>query len=102
MLSGLSPDIISLTNTLLASLIAGALGILAASITQLDPTRCRCRSCPALAAALMAVHLVRHRGRRRLGIGIIYSLIHYASAQSWFPTVRRSRAARRHRSCWRS
>src|SRR5579875_1075698 len=33
MLSGLSPNVISLTNTLLGSLVAGALGILAASIT---------------------------------------------------------------------
>src|SRR5579871_1451778 len=38
MLSGLSPSVISLTNTLLASLVAGALGILAASITSLDPS----------------------------------------------------------------
>ena len=44
MLSGLSPNIISLVNTLLAALLAGGLGILAASITQLDPRRCRCRS----------------------------------------------------------
>ena len=44
MLSGLSPNVISLVNTLLAALLAGALGILAASITQLDPRPCRCRS----------------------------------------------------------
>ena len=32
------------------------------------------------------VHLVRHRGRRgSFGIGILDSLIQYASAQSWFP-----------------
>ena len=32
------------------------------------------------------VHLVRHRVRAAsLGIGIMYSLVQYASAQSWFP-----------------
>src|SRR5690349_17927390 len=54
MLSGLSPNVISLTNTLLASLLAGALGILAASITQLDPSTLPLQIIPALAAALIA------------------------------------------------
>ena len=54
MLGGLSPNIISLANTLLASLLAGALGILAASITQLDPSTLPLQIIPALAAALIA------------------------------------------------
>jgi branched-chain amino acid transport system permease protein len=37
MLGGLSPNRLSMVNTLLASVIAGGIGILAASITQLDP-----------------------------------------------------------------
>jgi branched-chain amino acid transport system permease protein len=87
MLSGLSPDRLSLANTLLASLVAGALGILAASITELDPSTLPLQIVPALAAALVAgftsFSLACAAG---IGLGIIDSLIQYASAQSWFPT----------------
>ena len=86
MLSGLSPDIISLTNTLLASLLAGALGILAASITQLDPSTLPLQIIPALAAALIASFTsFGIAAAASFGIGIMYSLLQYASAQSWFP-----------------
>jgi branched-chain amino acid transport system permease protein len=86
MLGGLSPNIISLANTLLASLLAGALGILAASITQLDPSTLPLQIIPALAAALIASFtsfgIAASAG---FGIAIIDSLLQYASAQSWFP-----------------
>ena len=86
MLSGLSPSIISLTNTLLASLLAGALGILAASITQLDPSTLPLQIIPALAAALIASFTsFGIAAGASFGIAIMYSLLQYASAQSWFP-----------------
>jgi branched-chain amino acid transport system permease protein len=86
MLGGLNPARISLVNTLLASLLAGVIGILAASITQLDPETLPLQIIPALAAALIAsftsfwVTTIA-----AFGISILYSLINYMSAQSWFP-----------------
>ena len=86
MLSGLSPNLISLTNTLLASLVAGGLGILAASITQLDPQTLPLQIIPALAAALIARFTSFGIAcAAAIGIGILDSLVQYASAQSWFP-----------------
>ena len=86
MLSGLSPNVISLVNTLLAALLAGALGILAASITQLDPETLPLQIIPALAAALIAAFTSFGVAvAASFGIGIMDSLIQYASAQSWFP-----------------
>ncbi|MGH2876016.1 MAG: branched-chain amino acid ABC transporter permease, partial [Solirubrobacteraceae bacterium] len=88
MLSGLSPNRLSLTNTVLATLIAGALGILAASITQLDTQTLPLQIVPALAAALLArftsFGIACAAG---IGLGIIESLIQYVSALSWFPTA---------------
>ncbi|MGH2857040.1 MAG: ABC transporter permease subunit, partial [Solirubrobacteraceae bacterium] len=88
MLSGLSPNRLSLINTVLASLIAGALGILAASITQLDTQTLPLQIVPALAAALLArftsFGVACAAG---IGLGIIESLIQYVSALSWFPTA---------------
>src|SRR5580692_10602046 len=86
MLGGLSPNVISLANTLLASLVAGALGILAASITQLDPQTLPLQIIPALAAALIASFTsFGIAAGASFGIAIMYSLLQYASAQSWFP-----------------
>jgi branched-chain amino acid transport system permease protein len=86
MLSGLSPNVISLVNTLLASLVAGGLGILAASITQLDPQTLPLQIIPALAAALIAQFTSFGIAcAAAIGIGILDSLVQYASAQSWFP-----------------
>jgi branched-chain amino acid transport system permease protein len=86
MLGGLSPDRISMANTLIASLMAGGLGILAASITELDSTTLPLIIVPALAAALLAnftsFGIACAAG---IGIGIMNSLIDYASGQSWFP-----------------
>jgi branched-chain amino acid transport system permease protein len=86
MLSGLSPNMISLINTLIAALLAGALGILAASITELDPQTLPLQIIPALAAALLAGFTSFGIAcGASIGIGVLYSLIGYASAQSWFP-----------------
>jgi branched-chain amino acid transport system permease protein len=86
MLGGLSPNTISLINTVVAALLAGALGILAASITQLDPETLPLQIIPALAAALLASFTSFGIAcAASIGIGILYSLIEYASAQTWFP-----------------
>ena len=86
MLGGLSPNTISLINTLIASLVAGGLGILAASITELDPETLPLQVIPALAAALLAGFTSFGVAcAASIGIGVLDSLIQYASAQSWFP-----------------
>jgi branched-chain amino acid transport system permease protein len=86
MLGGLSPNTISLINTLVAAVLAGALGILAASITQLDPETLPLQIIPALAAALLASFTSFGIAcAASIGIGILYSLLEYASAQTWFP-----------------
>src|ERR671935_996503 len=88
MLGGLSPNRLSMVNTLLASLIAGGVGILAASITQLDTETLPLQIVPALAAALIAgftsFGIACAAG---IGLGIIGSLLQYVTALSWFPTA---------------
>jgi branched-chain amino acid transport system permease protein len=86
MLSGLSPNMISLVNTVIAALIAGTLGILAASLTTLDPETLPLLVIPALAAALLASFTSFSIAcAASIGIGVLYSLVEYAEAQSWFP-----------------
>ena len=86
MLGGVSPGTISLTNSLVAAFIAGALGILASTVTQLDPSTLPLQIIPALAAALIArftsFGLVTAAA---FGIGILDSLLQLASGESWFP-----------------
>jgi branched-chain amino acid transport system permease protein len=88
MLGGLSPNRLSMINTLLASLIAGGVGILAASITQLDTETLPLQIVPALAAALIAgftsFGIACAAG---IGLGIVGSLIQYVTSLSWFPTT---------------
>jgi branched-chain amino acid transport system permease protein len=86
MLGGLSPNRLSMLNTLLASLVAGGMGILAASITQLDTSTLPLQIVPALAAALLARFTsfgIACAGG--IALGIIGSLIEYVTSQSWFP-----------------
>ena len=88
MLSGRSPNRLSMVNTLLASAIAGGIGILAASITQLDTETLPLQIVPALAAALLAgftsFGIACTAG---IGLGIIGSLLQYVTSLSWFPTA---------------
>src|SRR5919198_64412 len=87
MLGGLSANELSLANTLLASVVAGAIGVLASSVTQLDTTSLPLQVVPALAAALLArLTSFGIACAAGLGIGIINSLIDYFSTKSWFPT----------------
>jgi branched-chain amino acid transport system permease protein len=87
MLAGLSANRLSMANTLLASVVAGSIGVLAASITQLDSVSLPLQVVPALAAALLArLTSFGIAAAAGLGIGIINSLLDYFSTQSWFPT----------------
>src|SRR4051794_32587259 len=87
MLLGLSPNQLALANTVLATLVAGGLGVLAASITQLDSTALPLQVVPALTAALFArftsFWIAALVG---LGIGILENLLYYFQTFSWFPT----------------
>ncbi len=87
MLLGLSPNQLALANTLLATFFAGGLGVLAASIVQLDPQALPLQVVAALTAALFArftsfwiACLVG------LSIGALQSILYYLQTQSWFPT----------------
>jgi len=87
LLGGLSANSLSLGNTLLASVVAGSIGVLAASITQLDASSLPLQVVPALAAALLArLTSFGIACAAGLGIGIIGSLVDYFSTKSWFPT----------------
>lgn len=85
-LAGLSPDRLALANTLLGSLAAGGLGILAASVIGLDPQSLPLLVVPALAAALLAdFRSIPIAVAVGLGIGVLISEFDYAQTQSWYP-----------------
>jgi branched-chain amino acid transport system permease protein len=87
LLAGLSANELALINTLLATVVAGTLGVLAASVTQLDAISLPLLVVPALAAALLArLTSFAIACAAGLAIGIINSLIDYFSTKSWFPT----------------
>ncbi|MGH2935577.1 MAG: ABC transporter permease subunit, partial [Gaiellaceae bacterium] len=87
MLIGLSPNQLALANTLLATIVAGGLGVLAASITQLDSTSLPLQVVPALTAALFAnftsFWIAALVG---IGIGMLENILYYFQTFSWFPT----------------
>ena len=86
MYAGISPRRLSLANSLLASLIAGAFGILVAPLITLNTTTLPLEIVPALGAALFA-------GFSSLGVacfagllmGAGASLLNYWASRSWFP-----------------
>jgi branched-chain amino acid transport system permease protein len=86
-LVGLSPSRLSLANTMLAAAIAGGLGVLAASQTQLDPLTIPLTVIPALGAALLArftsFPIAMAAG---VGLGILESEVTYAQSLNWFPS----------------
>jgi branched-chain amino acid transport system permease protein len=88
MRNGLSPDRLSMLNSILAAALAGALGILFAPASQLDTSTLALAIIPALAAALLArftsFGIATLAG---FGIGIIESLIIWLQTLSWFPTA---------------
>ena len=87
MLAGLSPARLSLTNTVLASVVAGGLGVLVAPLVTLDSSTLAFQVVPALGAALLAgftsFFIACFAG---LAIGMFQSLLAYWSTQTWFPT----------------
>jgi branched-chain amino acid transport system permease protein len=86
-LAGLSPNELSLANSVLASLVLATLGVLAGSVAALDTTTLPFLVVPALAAALFArLTSFTIACVCGLGIGMAESLIEYASTKSWFPT----------------
>ncbi len=86
-LAGLDPNSISVANSILANLTAGAVGIAAASIVGISATTIPLLIVQALAAALFArftsFGIACAAG---MAIGVGESLIFYASTQSWFPS----------------
>ncbi len=86
MLAGFSPNRLSMVNTLLAAVVAGGLGVLAASLTQLNTFTLPLQVIPALAAALFArftsFWIACVAG---LLIGVAQSELNYLSTLSWFP-----------------
>jgi branched-chain amino acid transport system permease protein len=87
MLAGLSPNQLSLANTMLASIVAGAMGVLAAPLVQVDSTSLPLQIVPALAAAVFA-RFTSFGIACVVGIliGVGQSLLFYASTLPWFPT----------------
>ena len=87
MLAGLSPSRLAIVNTVLASVVAGGLGVLVAPLIALDAQTLAFQIVPALAAALLAgftsFFIACFAG---LAIGMIQSLLIYWGTQSWFPT----------------
>jgi branched-chain amino acid transport system permease protein len=88
LLAGLSPGRISLTNSVLASMLAGALGVLAAPLSQLDPVTIPLAVVPALGAALIArftsFGIAAVAG---VAMGSIDALVQYLQTKPWFPTA---------------
>jgi ABC-type branched-subunit amino acid transport system permease subunit len=87
-LAGLSPQRLSLANTVLAALVAGGVGMLAADQTSLDPTTIPLAVIPALGAALLA-NFTSFTGAMAAGVGLgvlDYLIVNYFQTLSWFPT----------------
>ena len=88
MLRGLSPTRLGLANSLIAALIAGGVGILAAAITELDTDILPLQIVPALGAALLAgLSSIEIACAAGFAIGVAFSLLDWMSGLSWFPTA---------------
>lgn len=86
-LSGLSASRLALANTVVSAVVAGALGIFVAPLTQLDPGTIALAVVPALGAALLARFTsFVIAGVAGVGMGVLASLVTYAQGQPWFPT----------------
>src|SRR5436190_13153164 len=87
MLIGLSPSRLAVTNTVLACVAAGGLGVQVAPLVSLDAQTIAFQVVPALGAALLAgftlFFIACFAG---LAIGMMQSLLVYWGTQSWFPT----------------
>lgn len=89
MLAGLSPYHLSMANTMLASAVAGAMGIVAAPLAQADSTTLVLLIVPALAAALFAGFTsITWACVAGFAIGVGQALMQWVATLSWFPTDR--------------
>jgi branched-chain amino acid transport system permease protein len=86
MLTGLSPAWLSLVNTVLMSALMGVVALLAASIADVDSTTLPLLIVPGLAAAIFG-RFTSFGTTFVAGIliGVVESLLVYASTTSWFP-----------------
>jgi branched-chain amino acid transport system permease protein len=85
MLAGLSPNQLSLVNTAIAGLVAGAMGVLAAPLVQVDSTSLPLQIVPALGAAVLAGFTsFGIAGLVGILIGVAQSLLIYFSSAGWF------------------
>ena len=85
-LAGLAPQWISTSNTVMAFMLAGALGILVAPTSQLDPTTIPFAVIPALCAALLArFSSFSVAALAGIAMGVIQSEYYYLQTRSWFP-----------------
>lgn len=83
---GLAAERISMVNTLIGVTLVGVLGILVAPLSQLDSTGISMAVVPALGAALLARFTSFGVAvAASLMMGVLQSLVTYASVQSWFP-----------------
>ncbi len=88
MLAGLAPGRLSMANTVLACVVSGGLGVLAASITALDSQTLPLQIVPALAAALFA-RFTSFAIACAVGLllGMAQSvLLYYLAPKPWYPT----------------
>jgi branched-chain amino acid transport system permease protein len=87
-LLGLAPTRLSMSNTVIATVLAGGFGMLVASQTQLDPTTITFAVVPALAAALLggftSFGIAAAAG---MAIGILQTVLIFLQTKPWFPTV---------------
>lgn len=88
LLAGLAPGRISIANSVLASMLAAALGVLVAPLSQLDPVTIPSAVVPALGAALIArftsFSVAAVAG---IAMGSIDALVLYLQTKPWFPTA---------------
>ncbi|HEY2651495.1 MAG TPA: ABC transporter permease [Solirubrobacteraceae bacterium] len=87
-LLGLRPGRIAAVNSMLAAVVAGAVGILVAPTSSLDPTTIAFAVIPALAAALLArFSSLAITVAAGLAMGAIQSVLVYLQTLKWFPTT---------------
>jgi branched-chain amino acid transport system permease protein len=86
--AGLSPSRLSGVNGMLAAVVAGALGVIVAPLTQLDPITLTLAVVPALGAALLARFTsFTVAALAGLGMGVIQAVVTYLQTKAWFPTT---------------
>lgn len=87
-LLGLRTGRLEAANWVIASVLGGLFGVLAAPTTQLQPTTFTLLIVPALAAALLGgFSAFGVTVAAAFGLGVITSLITWAQGQSWYPQV---------------